>query len=484
MSTDTTNGSADGPFARFFGFDEHGTDFATEVIAGAATFLTMSYIIVVNPAILTAAITDAKLGTPEGRAFQLLAIVTILAGIVAMLVMALYANRPFGLAPGLGLNGFFVFVVVGLGIPWQTALAAVFVEGIVFLLLTIVGARKYIIQVFPAPVKFSVGAGIGLFLGLIGLRGMNVIATSTSSGVELSPVLAQDPIAVIGIAGVLATFVLYARGVRGAVVVGLFLTGLGAYVASALGVQPYTAGLDEGTALNAVPVLAPGLDGITYSVAAYDITPLAGAFLAGFADIEAFTFAIVVFTFFFVDFFDTAGTLTGLGQAAGFLDEAGDLPDIEKPLMADAVGTTVGAALGTSTVTAFIESSAGIEEGGRTGMTALVVAVLFFVSLLVVPVLSAIPPFASNVALIVVAVFMFRGVSDVDWGDVTESVPAALTVALMPLTGSIATGIAAGLVSYPIVKAANGEWRDVHPGQWVLAGAFVLYYFVRTNTLA
>ncbi|QCC51097.1 NCS2 family permease [Halapricum salinum] len=471
--------------ADYFGFEEHGTNLETEILAGATTFLTMSYIIVVNPSILSIAITPE--GVSPDRVFQMLSVITILAAAVAMFVMAFYANRPIGLAPGMGLNAFFLTVVLSpaLGISWQTALAAVFVEGILFMILTAVGLRETIINLFPEPVKYGVGAGIGLFLAIIGLQFMRISAADTTNITSLNPVLAQDPVAVVSLLGVFLTLALYARGMRGSIIIGIIATAIGGYVASALGVVPYSGQLPEPITLyQTTGGLAPGIDQITYDAAAYDITPIAGGFIEGFQQVDIVTFSFVVFTFFFVDFFDTAGTLTGLGQAAGFLDEDGEFPEMEKPLMADAVGTTAGGILGTSTVTAFIESSTGIEEGGRTGMTALVVAVLFLLTLPVVPLLAVIPDFAPYVALVVVALLMFQNVTDIQWDDVTHSIPAGLTIAIMPLTHSIANGIAAGMISYPIVKAAKGEASDVHIAQWIMAGAFVVYYVVRTNTLA
>ncbi|MEF8827320.1 MAG: NCS2 family permease [Halapricum sp.] len=471
--------------ADYFGFEEYGTNLETEILAGLTTFLTMSYIIVVNPAILSIAITPE--GVSPGRIFQMLSVITILAAAIAMFVMAFYANRPIGLAPGMGLNAFFLTVVLSptLGITWQTALAAVFAEGLLFMLLTAAGLREYIINLFPEPVKYGVGAGIGLFLAIIGLQFMRISAADTVNITSLNPVLAKDPVAVVSLLGILLTLALYARGVKGSIIIGIVATAIGGYVASALGFATYAGSIPDAITLyETTGGLAPGIDKVTYSASAYDITPIAGGFIEGFQNVDALTFLFVMFTFFFVDFFDTAGTLTGLGQAAGFLDENGDFPDMEKPLMADAVGTTAGGILGTSTVTAFIESSTGIEEGGQTGMTALVIALLFLLTLPFIPLLAAIPDFAPYVALVVVALLMFQNVTDIQWDKVTHSIPAGLTIAIMPLTHSIANGIAAGIVTYPIVKAAKGEASDVRVGQWVLAGSFVVYYVIRTNTLA
>ncbi|WP_280537497.1 NCS2 family permease [Halopenitus sp. POP-27] len=455
----------------YFDLEARGTDLPTELLAGLTTFLTMSYIIVVNPVILSEAI-DVGPNTVE-----LLAVVTILSSIAAMLVMGLYADLPFGLAPGMGLNAYFV-VVTGLGVDWRTALAAVFIEGVLFLLLTVVGAREFVITLLPEPVKLSVSAGIGIFLAILGLEQMRIITATTS----LNPSIALDPVAVLATVGILFTFALWARGIRGAIVIGITTTGVLAYVVSALGVQPLI--LDEGAGVIGAPVLAPGVSEITYGAAAYDITPLVGAFLEGFQNVEAFTFALVIFTFFFVDFFDTAGTLTGLGQAAGLTDESGNLPEMDKPLLADAVGTTVGGILGTSTVTTYIESSAGVSEGGRTGLTALVVAALFLCSLAVVPLLSVIPPFAPYVALVVVAVLMLQNITEIDWDDVVHAAPAGLTIMIMPLTGNISYGIAAGLLSYPIVATAAGRRDEVHPAHWALALACIAYFWVRFGTFA
>jgi len=468
--------------AEYFGFDEHDTDLGTELIAGLTTFLTMSYIVVVNPSIMTGITDNGEVVKPgiiiEGyshdQTVQMLAVVTLLASAVAMLVMAFYANRPFGLAPGLGLNAFFAFTVVGaLGIPWETALAAIVVEGLVFIVLTAVGAREYIIQLFPEPVKFAVGTGIGLFLAIIGLQAMGIVANDPETLLTLGEV-ASEPVAILSVVGLFLTLALHARGVTGSIIIGILATTIIGMVAAFAGVVD--PGVLAGNFVQEGTVVTDQLP-----AAQYDITPLAGAFLDGFANVEAFSFALIVFTFFFVDFFDTAGTLVGVGQAGGFLDEDGDLPDADKPLMADAVGTTVGGILGTSTVTTYIESATGIEEGGRTGMVALVVALLFLASLVLVPLAAAIPLYASHIALVVVAIMMLANVTAVQWDDLTHAIPAGLTIIVMPFTYSIAYGIAAGIISYPIVKAATGEFEDVSLGQWVLAGLFVVYFVVRTG---
>jgi AGZA family xanthine/uracil permease-like MFS transporter len=261
-----------------------------------------------------------------------------------------------------------------------------------------------------------------------------------------------------------STFMLWARGIKGSIIIGILTTALASWGLTLAGV------FERGTV---TPETLVG--------AQYDITPLVGAFIDGLGNIEPVTFALVVFTFFFVDFFDTAGTLIGVSQFGGMLDEEGNLPDMDKPLMADAVGTTVGAMLGTSTVTTYIESSTGIEEGGRTGLTALVVGVLFLVSIVFVPLIAAIPAHASFLALVVVGIIMLQGVLDVDWNDPAWAVSGGLTITLMPLTYSIANGLAAGIISYPIIKAAMGEHDDVNPGQWAIAVALIIYFYVQTS---
>ncbi|ELZ93267.1 NCS2 family permease [Haloferax sulfurifontis] len=456
--------------ANYFDVHKHGSTVRTEILAGLTTFLTMSYIVVVNPSLLTdqpyieGVDGIAIAGYTPGEVQSMLAVVTILAAAIATTVMAFYANRPFAQAPGLGLNAFFAFTVVGaLGVPWQTALAAVFVEGIIFIALTAVGAREAIIKVFPEPVKMAVGTGIGLFLAIIGLQAMGIVVDDTATLVTMGN-LASNPVAIVSIVGLFFTFALYAANVPGSIIIGIIGTSVLGWGLTVSGLVSAEAGLVAGS-----------------SAATYDITPLAGAFVSGFGNVEAFSFALIVITFFFVDFFDTAGTLVGVGQAGGFLDEDGDLPDIDKPLMADAVGTTAGAMLGTSTVTTYIESATGVEEGGRTGLTALVVALLFLASLAIVPLATAIPQYASHIALVVIGVVMLRNVVDIEWDDLTFTIPAGMTILVMPFTYSIAYGIAAGIVSYPLVKVAAGEYDEVSAGQWALAVAFVLYFVVRTS---
>lgn len=452
-----------------FDLDRHGTDIRTEALAGLTTFLTMSYIVVVNPAILAAR--GDKPGIDVASAtytetVQMLAVVTILAAAIATLVMAFYADQPFALAPGMGLNAFFAYTVVGaMGVPWETALAAIVVEGVLFIALTLVGAREYIIRLFPEPVKFAVGAALGLFLAFIGLQEMHVIVGDPTTLVQLGNIV-TDPVAFLSVAGLFFTLALYTRGVRGSIIIGVLLTAAAGWAAASVGIQsPHPH----------VP-LAP-----TIPAPQYDVSPLAGAFVRGLQHVEALAFSLIIITFFFVDFLETAGTLTGVAQVGDMLDEEGNLPGMEKPLMADAIGTTVGGMLGTSTVTTYVESATGVEEGGKTGLTALVVAGLFLASLAIVPLAAAIPLYASHIALVVVAILMLGNAADVDWHNPTHAVPAGLTIIVMPLTFSIAYGIAAGIVSYPMMKLAAGEANEVSIGQWALALAFAGYFALRTS---
>ncbi|NUB92674.1 NCS2 family permease [Haloterrigena sp. SYSU A558-1] len=457
----------------YFGVGERDSDVGTELVAGITTFLAMSYIILVNPFILADAIQIQ--GYEYIEVVQMVAIGTIIASAAAIFVMAFYANRPFGLAPGMGLNVFFAYtVVLGMGVPWETALAAVFVEGIIFIVITAVGAREYVIRLFPEPVKFSVGAGIGIFLLFIGLLEMSVVVPDPDTAVTLGD-LATSPAALLGLFGLFLTFVLWARGITGAIIIGIVAT-------TVVGWLTYLTGI-AGTAVLPAALVGEGGD-LSFAVVTspqYDISPLLFAFVDGLQGVDPLTFVLVVFTFFFVDFFDTAGTLIGVAQFGEFLDEDGNLPDIDQPLMADAVGTTVGAMVGTSTVTTYVESSTGVEEGGRTGLTALVVGLLFLATLVLIPLVAMIPAYASFIALVVVGIIMLEGVLDVEWDDPAWAVSAGLTITIMPLTYSIANGLAAGIITYPLIKAATGEFDDVRHGQWLMALVLVGYFYVYTS---
>ncbi|HEX9731251.1 MAG TPA: NCS2 family permease, partial [Thermoanaerobaculia bacterium] len=365
------------------------------------------------------------------------------------LVMGLYANFPFALAPGMGLNAFFAFgVVVGLGVSWQVALAAVFVEGLLFLALSLTGLRSALLDAIPRVIKLGTTAGIGLFLALIGFENAGLVVADPATLVRLGEV--REPLPALALAGLLAAAALLALEVRG----GLLVTILGvAAVAWVTGLAPAP------ESLLSLPQLP------RETLAAFDF----GELLSG-------TMVTVVLAFLFVDLLDTAGTLLGVGQLAGFVDEEGRFPGSERAFVADAVGTTVGALLGTSTVTTYVESATGVEEGGRTGLTAVATAALFLLALFFTPVFTAVPAAATAPALVVVGAMMMRGVGGVDWRRLDEAVPAFLTLTVMPFTYSIANGLAIGVVSWVAIKVLTGKAREVGALMWVLAPVLVVYY--------
>ena len=422
---------------RYFHLSERGTTPGTELRAGAATFLTMAYILFVNPQILSQA------GLPAAD----VTIATALASAVATLVMGLYANYPFALAPGMGLNAYFTYgVVLGMGVPWQVALAAVFVEGVLFLALAVGGIRTAVVN--PLPLKVATMGGIGLFLALIGFQHAGLSVDSPATLVTLGDL--HRPAVWLSLSGLVLMVALLVRKVKGALLLGIVATTLAAWVG---GLAPAPASF----------FTLPSLPRETFF--ALDVAPLFTGKLV-----------VVVLAFLFVDFFDTAGTLMGVGRLGGFVDEDGTLPRADRAFTADALGTTVGALLGTSTVTSYIESATGIEEGGRTGLTAVVVAGLFLVALFFTPVFTSVPAAATAPALIVLGVFMMKGLGDIAWGRLDEAVPAFLTVVAMPFTYSIANGIALGLLSYAVIKPLTGQARDVPALVYLMAALLALYY--------
>jgi AGZA family xanthine/uracil permease-like MFS transporter len=423
---------------RLFHLTERGTTAATEVRAGVATFLTMAYILFVNPQILSQA----------GMPAEDVAVATAVASAVAILVMAFYANYPFALAPGMGLNAYFTFsVVVGMGVSYQTALAAVFVEGLLFLALALGGVRTSVLNAIPMTLKAAVTSGIGLFLTIIGFQNAGLVVPDEATLVALGDLGA--PSVLLALAGLALIGVLLARGLKGSILLGIVAVTVASWL---VGTQT----LPE--SFFSVPHLPED------TMLSFDFTALFTAEMIS-----------VVLAFLFVDFLDTAGTLIGVGKAGGFLDEKGNLPKADRAFTADAVGTVVGALLGTSTVTSYIESATGIEEGGRTGLTALVVAVLFLLSLFVAPLFTAIPAAATAPALIVVGALMMKSVREVQWECIDEALPAFLTIAAMPLTYSIANGIVFGLLSYVVLKTFSGRRSEVHPILYALAGLIIAY---------
>ena len=429
---------------RFFRLGEHGTSVATEVRAGVVTFLTMAYILFVNPQILSQA----------GMPAEDVAVATALAAAVAALVMGLWANYPFALAPGMGLNAYFTFgVVLGLGVSWQMALAAVFVEGILFLVLAVSGVRAALLRAIPTSIKIATMSGIGLFLAIIGFEGAGLVVDHPATLVTLGDVTSMPVL--LALVGLVVISVLMALKVKGAILIGILAVTVVCWL---FGLTPWP------EQLLTVPHL-----------------PTETLFAMDFSTLFTGKLLLVVIAFLFVDIFDTAGTLIGVGRLGGFLDENDELPRANRAFAADAVGTMVGAAVGTSTVTSYVESATGIEEGGRTGLTAVTVAILFLLSLTLTPLFTAVPVTATAPALIVVGALMMRGARELDWSQIDEAVPAFLTVATMPFTYSIANGISIGIVSYVLIKALRGRFRDVHPLMYVLAGLLIVFYAVRAG---
>jgi AGZA family xanthine/uracil permease-like MFS transporter len=442
---------------KFFKLKENRTTVSTEVIAGITTFMTMAYILVVNPDILQNA------GMSWGSVFT----ATVLASCAATVVMALLANYPFALAPGMGLNAFFAFtVVISEGHSWQVALLAVFVEGILFLLLSFVNLREAIFNAVPKNLKYAVSVGIGIFICFVGLQNAKIIVPNGSTLVALTPSPLGDVRVVLALLGLILTGTLVARKVKGALLWGILGTYLVGIICQLMGwyVPDPAAGLYS--------LFPSGVVTLPPSIAEYN---LISAFSSGnFANLNILDFVVIVFAFLFVDVFDTIGTLIGVSGKANMLDKDGKLPRIKEALLADAVGTTVGAVLGTSTVTTYIESAAGVTEGGRTGLTALVTAGLFLLALFFSPIFSAIPSFATAPALIVVGVYMMQSVNKIDFGDFTEAVPAFLTIVMMPLAYSISWGLVFGVLSYVLLKLLTGRQKELNLVVAVIALLFVL----------
>jgi len=434
-------------FARFFEFEKHGTDLSTEIRAGVTTFLTMAYIIVVNPAILAAA------GIPKGPS----TIATIVAAIAGTLLMGVYAKRPIAIAPYMGENAFIAFTVCGLlGAKWETAIGAVFIGGVLFILVTALKLRGWMANAVPRNLKYSFVVGIGLFLTFIGLMDTGIIVKPPTPDVPVSLGAFASTSVLLALVTLVAMISLMILKIRGAILYSMIgMTGLGVILTAA--------GVDLGMTLPDKLVSWPtGLGEIAFKL------DIAGALTISFIP--------VLLTVFLMDFVDTIGTLIGVSDRAGFLDENGNLPDIEKPMMADAIATVIGALAGTSTTGSYIESATGVEEGGRTGFTAVVTAALFALALFFTPVLTIVPRFAYGPALIVVGILMVGAVKKIDFDDLTEWFPAFMTIVLMIFTYNLGVGITAGFIFYPITKAVSGRLREVHPGAWGLFGISALFY--------
>ena len=441
-----------------FRIRETGSTFFTEVLAGVTTFVTMSYIIIVNPAIL------GNTGMDKGA----LITATCLASALGTLLMALFANYPIALAPGMGLNAFFAYGVVlsmqinGQAVTWQQALAAVFIEGAIFAVLTLTNIREAIMNSIPKSLKIGISAGIGLFIALIGLINAGIIVSSPATVVELGKFASKTAAGMtfnvpmlMSMLGLFLMSVMIALNIKGALLIGIIIiTGIAAYF-----------GLPAGAGLPAVAV--PD----TFVSEPHSLMPLLGQL--DFSLIKEPQFWIVVFSFFFVDFFDTLGTLVGVCNRSGLLDENGNLPRAKGALMADAVATMAGAAMGTSTVTSYVESSSGVAQGGRTGLTAIVTALLFVAAMFFAPFVNMVPGYATAPALIIVGIYMMMSLRDLNFEDFTELVPALLGFFMMPFAYSISVGIEFAIVSYVVIKIFTGKFKDISFLMVLLAAAFI-----------
>jgi AGZA family xanthine/uracil permease-like MFS transporter len=428
--------------SRYFDFGSHNTGFRQEIIAGFTTFLTMAYIIIVNPAILEAA------GMPKGPSMT----ATIISAAFGTLVMGVYAKRPFAIAPYMGENAFIAFTVVKvLGFPWQTALGAIFIAGVLFTLMTMCRVRTWLAAAIPLSLKYSFAVGIGLFLAFIGLNETGIVSLGVP-GAPVSLGRIADARVLLAIAGFFIISWLIVKRIHGALIIGILAVTI---VSCLLGITPVP---------KHIVSMPP------------DIAPLFLQMdIAGALSLKAFPVVLIIFVMAFVD---TIGTVIGLSARAGLLDEKGDLPEIEKPLMADALSNLVAPLIGTTTSGAYIESAAGIEEGGRTGFTAIVVALLFLLSLFLAPVFSVVPAHAYGTALIAIGVFMISPIAKLNFRDYTELIPAFLTIVLISFTFNIGVGMTAGLISYPVLKTMTGRYSEVTFPLWLLAAMSLSFYIL------
>lgn len=424
-----------------FGLNPAKHSVRTEIIAGITTFLTMAYILAVNPSIFSALESQ---GMPTNAVFT----ATALAAIVGCLVMSIYAKKPFGLAPGMGLNAFFVYTVcLAMGHPWQMALTAIFLEGILFILLTVTNVRKLIVDAIPVTMKRAIGAGIGLYIAFIGLKSAGIIVNSEATSVALGSF--SEPAVILSIIGFLITSVLVILNVKGGMLLGIIATTL---IGIPMGVTNFNG------VMSTPPSIAPIFCQFEWS------------------QILSWDMVAIVFTFLFIDMFDTIGTVVGVSVKSGMVDKDGNVDGINKVLMADAVATVAGAVFGTSTTTTYIESASGVSEGGRTGLTSFTIAVCFAIALMFSPLFLAIPGAATGPVLFIVGVMMASPVRDIDWSDYSEAIPAFVTMLLMPLAYSISDGIMLGMITYTLLNALAGKFKKVSVMMWILAVLFILRY--------
>jgi AGZA family xanthine/uracil permease-like MFS transporter len=427
---------------KLFGFNPKETTIRTEILAGITTFLTMSYILAVNPAMFS----DLE-GMPPGAVFTS----TALAAIIGCLVMALWGKLPFGLAPGMGLNAFFVYTVcMGMGYSWQFALTAVFIEGLIFIVMTITNIREAIANAIPQNLRYAIGTGIGLFIAFIGLKNGEVIVKSDSTLVALGDITSGN--ALLTLIGILITGTLYARKIPGAMLLGILIT-------TFVGI-PFGA-----TKLNGIVSLPDS------------IAPIFMQF--EWDNIFSLDMLAIVFTFLFIDLFDTMGTLIGVSTRANMIDNKGRIPRLNQAFMADAIATTAGAMLGTSTTTTYVESASGVAQGGRSGLTAFVVGCCFAITLLFSPLFLSIPSAATAPVLILVGLLMIEPIRNIDFSDYTESIPAFICIVAMPLTYSISDGILLGMIAYVALNVLCGKFKKITPTMYILATLFVLRYIFR-----
>lgn len=456
-----------GMMEKLFHLSENHTDIKTEVIAGTTTFMTMAYILAVNPNILS----DA--GMDRGAVFT----ATALASLVATLFMAAFANYPFALAPGMGLNAYFAYtVVLQMGYTWEMALAAVFVEGLIFILLSLTSVREAIFNAIPMNLKHAVSVGIGLFIAFIGLQNAKIVVGSATlvsmfsfKGSTAAGTFSSQGITVLlAIIGVLITAVLVVKGVKGNILWGILITWVLGIVCELTGLYKP---IPEQGIFSVIPNLSSG----------FGIPSMAPTFMhLDFSKVLSLDFVVVMFAFLFVDMFDTLGTLIGVASKADMLDKNGKLPRIQGALLSDAVGTSVGALFGTSTTTTFVESASGVAEGGRTGLTAVVVAIFFGLSLFLSPIFLAIPAFATAPALIVVGFLMLTSITKINFNDFTEAIPCYIAIIAMPFMYSISEGIAMGVISYVVINLVTGNAKNkkISLLMYILAVLFVLKYIM------
>ena len=433
----------DGLLDNFFEISKNNTSVRTEMVAGITTFMTMAYILIVNPSILSAA------GMDQGAVFT----ATALSALVATLIMGLYAKLPFAQAPGMGLNAFFAFtVVLGMGYSYQFALTAVFLEGIIFILLTLFNVREAIVDSIPSNIKKAISVGIGLFIALIGLEGAGIIVHPQDGGTIVALGDITSGTALLAIIGILITGILLVRKVKGALFIGMLIT---AVVGIPMGVTPVPTTI----------VSAP--------------QSISSVFLQfEFSNIFSIDMLIVLFTLLFMDMFDTIGTLVGVATKAKMLDENGKVPNIKKALFADAVGTTFGACVGTSTVSTFVESASGVAEGGRTGLTAVSTGIMFALALFFSPVFASITSAVTCSALVLVGLFMIEPIKEIELNEYTEAIPAFLTIIMMPLSYSISDGIVFGVVSYIVLKIFAGKAKDISFTTIIVGAIFLLKFLI------